>query len=66
LTHSRLKERRHFLAFAVSLPLSLLGCGNSGDGTNVEIGDATKAEAKSRAEMYKARALEKKKGGPKR
>jgi hypothetical protein len=64
LTHSHLRERRHFLALALVSPLSLLGCGGSKDNTNVEIGDATKAEAKSRAEMYKT--LQKKKGATKR
>jgi CDGSH-type Zn-finger protein len=60
LTNPLLRERRYFLTLAVLSPLSLLGCGSSGDGTHVQIGDATKAEAKARAEMYKAKALQKK------
>jgi hypothetical protein len=47
-------------------PLALVGCGNSEDGTNVTIGEATKAEAKARAEMYRERALLKNKSAPKR
>ena len=62
MTDSHLRERRHLLALAVALfsPLTLLGCGSSQDGTHVQIGDATKAEVKARAEGYKARALLKK------
>jgi CDGSH-type Zn-finger protein len=66
LTNSRLSERRSLLALALFSPLSLLGCGNSQDGTHVQAGDATKAEVKARAEMYKARALQKKQSASKR
>jgi hypothetical protein len=54
------------LTLALVSPFSLLGCGDSGDDTHVKAGDATKAEVKARAEMYKARALSKKQGTPKR
>ncbi|QEH38804.1 hypothetical protein OJF2_74140 [Aquisphaera giovannonii] len=54
-------ERRRLLRLALGPPLALLaGCGGSGDGTHVQIGDATKAEVQARAEGYKARALAKK------
>jgi hypothetical protein len=66
LTHPRRRERRRLLTLALVSPFSLLGCGDSGDDTHVKAGDATKAEVKARAEMYKARALSKKQGTPKR
>jgi hypothetical protein len=45
----------------------LVGCGNSQqDDTHVQIGEKTKAENKARAEMYRAKALNKKQGAPKR
>jgi hypothetical protein len=47
-------------------PFALLGCGGSPDGSNVEVGDLTKAEAQSRAEGYKERAALKKKAKSKR
>jgi hypothetical protein len=66
LTHSYVSKRRYLVALALFSPLAFLGCSNSPDGTNVEIGDATKAEAKARAEMYRAKANAKKQSGPKR
>jgi hypothetical protein len=66
LTHPHRKDRRRLLTLALVPPLSLLGCGNAGDDTHVKAGDATKAEAKARAEMYKAKAVSKKQGTPKR
>ncbi|MHC5540571.1 hypothetical protein ACYOEI_20310 [Singulisphaera rosea] len=57
---SRLAPRRAFLAIALTTPLSFLGCGGSNDGNHVEISDATKAEVKSRAEMYRSRVSQKK------
>ena len=54
------------MALALVSPLALVGCGSSKDGTNVEIGDATKAEAKARAEIYRAKANAKKQSGSKR
>jgi hypothetical protein len=66
LTHSHIIGRRRLVALALVSPLALVGCGSSKDGTNVEIGDATKAEAKARAEMYRAKANAKKQSGSKR
>jgi hypothetical protein len=43
-----------------------MGCGDSQDDSQVKIGEATKAEAKARAEMYREKALEKKRGATKR
>jgi CDGSH-type Zn-finger protein len=54
------------LTLAFFSPVALLGCGNSQDGSHIQIGDATKAEVKARSEGYKARALLKKKGASKR
>jgi hypothetical protein len=54
------------LTLVLFSPLALLGCGNSQDGTNVQVGDATKAEVKARSEGYKARAQLKKQGASKR
>jgi len=68
LSNSLLPGRRSFLTLALVSPFLLVGCGSSGDDTHIQIGEATQAEVQSRAEGYKARALEKrrKKGGPKR
>jgi hypothetical protein len=66
LTHSHLRQRRHLLNLALFSPFALLGCDSSGGGTNVKVGDATKAENKARAELYKERALEKKQASKKR
>jgi CDGSH-type Zn-finger protein len=66
MTESSLRERRRLLHLALFSPLALLGCGSSGDGTHIQIGDATKAEAKARAEFYKTKALSKKRGTSKR
>lgn len=68
MTNPHLRERRSFLMLALAAPLAVVGCGNSGDDTHIEIGDATKAEVQARAEGYRARAAEKrkKKGGPRR
>jgi hypothetical protein len=60
LTAARLRERRYLLSIALLSPFLSLGCGNSQDGTHVQVGDATKAEVKARAEVYKANALLKK------
>jgi hypothetical protein len=66
MTNPLLRERRHFLVLALISPFVLAGCNSSGDGTHIEIGEATKAEVRARAEGYKARALlKKKKGVPK-
>jgi hypothetical protein len=66
LTHSHISGRRYLVTLALFSPLALLGCGSSQDGTNVKIGDATKAEAKARAEIYKSKANVKKQVAPKR
>jgi hypothetical protein len=66
LTESRLGDRRSFLFFVLFCPLVQGGCGTSQDGAQVHIGDATKAEAKARAELYKERALLKRKVAAKR
>jgi hypothetical protein len=66
LINSRLRERRYLLALALFSPLALQGCGDSQDDTHVKIGDASKAEAKARAEVYKERALLKKQRTSKR
>jgi hypothetical protein len=44
----------------------LLGCGGSGETGHVQVGDGTKAEVKTRADVYRERALEKKKTTPRR
>ena len=59
-------KRRRLLALALFSPLALPACGPSQDGKNVQVGDATKAEVKARAEVYKARALLKKQQKPAR
>jgi hypothetical protein len=51
---------------ALFSPLVLMGCGQTPDGQNVKIGDSTKAEAKARAEFYRAKAAAKKPGARKR
>ena len=67
MTDLHLRERRSLLALVLLSPLVALGCGRSGDGTHVQVGDSTKAEVKARAEVYKARALLKKsQKGPRR
>ena len=64
MTDPPARERRSFLALTLLSPVALLGCGGSQDGTNIQIGEATKAEVKARAAMYKN--LKKSKAAPKR
>jgi hypothetical protein len=62
MIQSRLAERRYLMRVALFSPLLLLGCGQTPDGSNVKIGDSTKAEAKARAEFYRGKAAPKKPG----
>jgi hypothetical protein len=57
---SRLAERRYLMRVALFSPILLLGCEQTPDGKNVKIGDSTKAEAKARADFYRAKAAAKK------
>jgi hypothetical protein len=66
LTEARLEIRRSLLRLVISSPFVLAGCGTSQDDTQVKIGDATKAEAKARAEFYKQKSAQKQRGTPKR
>jgi hypothetical protein len=61
MIQSRLAERRYLIRVALFSPFVLLGCGQqTPDGKTVKIGDSTKAEAKARAEFYRAKAAAKK------
>ena len=54
-------DRRRLLIAILASPLAFPGCGGSPDGSQVQVGDATKAEVKTRADLYKERALQKRK-----